>query len=40
MDTIGIVEPLTNPNKPPGEVELNRALTTLGYGSWNGLEPS
>ena len=40
MDTIATVEPLTNPNKPPGEVELSKALSCLGYGSWTGLEPS
>ena len=40
MDTIATVEPLTNPNKPPGEVELRKALSCLGYGSWTGLEPS
>ena len=40
MDTFATVEPLTNPNKAPGEVELSKALSCLGFGSWTGLEPS
>ena len=40
MDVVASVEPLTNPNKPPAEIEINKALSLLGYGSWTGLEPS
>ena len=40
MDICATVQPLQNPNKPPGEIEINKALSCLGYGSWNVLEPS
>ena len=40
MDTIATVDPLINPNKPPAEIEISKALTVFGFGSWTGLEPS
>ena len=40
MDNIATVEPLTNPSKPPAEIEISKALSLMGYGSWTGLEPS
>ena len=34
------IEPWKNQQKNANEVELNKALTLLGFGAWSSLEPS
>lgn len=34
------IEPWKNQQRNANEVELNKALTLLGFGAWSSLEPS
>ena len=40
VNSLITIEPWKNQQKNANEVELNKALTLLGFGAWSSLEPS